>query len=73
MAMWRSPRSRRSGRRAPPSSTRGTSIAGVTLAVAGQELREQILDHLRGGTNPKHSGLSNFEGARPRAERLHVG
>ena len=32
--------------------------AGVTLAVAGQEIREQILDHLRGGANPKHSDLS---------------
>ena len=44
--------------------------AGVAAPVVREEIREQILDHLRGRANPEYSGLAGLERASALAERV---
>ena len=46
--------------------------AGVAPPVPGQEMREQILDHLRRCADPEYSCLSGLERARALSERFGV-
>src|SRR5262249_58128755 len=42
----------------------------VAAPVAGQKIRQHVLDHLWRGTDPKYSGLARFEQTRAFTERV---
>src|SRR3981189_2883552 len=44
----------------------------MAAAVSAQKIRQQVLDHLRRGANPKYSGLATLEQARPLADGFYL-